>query len=269
MADVMELEELRFEIDGPIATITLNAPERMNALGKPMIASWESALRRSAEDDAIRVVILTGEGRGFCAGANLKERAEENARGMTAIDRRHGLRLGIHRVPQALQYLDKPYIAAVNGPATGAGMDMASMADIRFASDRARFGMAYRNVGLIPGDGGAWLLPRIVGTTRALELIWSGDLFDAQQALEMGYVSRVIPHDDLLTETRAYAERLADGPPIAMQTAKRLVYRGLNQTFMEALDAAQNAMTVVQSTDDAKEGPRAFAEKRKPEFKGR
>jgi 2-(1,2-epoxy-1,2-dihydrophenyl)acetyl-CoA isomerase len=175
----------------------------------------------------------------------------------------------VHRVPQALQYLDKPYIAAVNGAAVGAGMDMASMADIRIASDQARFGMSYVNVGLVPGDGGAWLLQRLIGTSRALELIWSGEVFDAARALELGYVQRVVPHDKLMDETYAYARRLAEGPPIAMQLAKRLVYRAQDQTFMEALEAAQAAMAMVQSTEDSKEGPRAFGEKRKPQFTGR
>lgn len=265
----MDYTEMRYEVDGHVATITLNAPERMNALGKPMVREWEDALRRSALDGEVRVVIVTAEGRGFCAGANLKERAEEDAAGMTPIDRRNQLRLGIHRVAQALQYLDKPYIAAVNGAATGAGMDMASMADMRFASDRARFGMAYVNVGLVPGDGGAWLLPQIVGRTKALELIWSGELMGADEALEIGYVSRVIPHDDLMSETYEYARKLASGPPITMQMAKRLVYRGLSVPFAEGLEQAQAAMTVVQSTEDAKEGPQAFAEKRQPNFQGR
>ena len=148
-------------------------------------------------------------------------------------------------------------------------MDMASMADIRIASDAARFGMSYVNVGLIPGDGGGWLLPRIVGTPKALELIWSGELFGADEALAIGYVNRVVPADQLMDETYTLARKLADGPPIAMQLAKRLVYRAAEQTFMEGLEAAQAAMTIVQSTDDALEGPRAFVEKRKPNFEGR
>jgi 2-(1,2-epoxy-1,2-dihydrophenyl)acetyl-CoA isomerase len=175
----------------------------------------------------------------------------------------------VHQVPRAVAYLDKPYIAAVNGAAVGAGMDMASQADIRIASDQARFAMSYVNVGLIPGDGGAWMLPRLVGVQRALELIWSGEMLSADRALELGYVTKVVPHEDLMAEARAYALRLAEGPPIAMQLAKRLVYRGLDQSFLEGLEAAQAAMTIVQSTEDSREGPRAFREKRKPEFEGR
>jgi 2-(1,2-epoxy-1,2-dihydrophenyl)acetyl-CoA isomerase len=129
--------------------------------------------------------------------------------------------------------------------------------------------MSYVNVGLIPGDGGAWLLPRLVGVQRALDMIWSGDLFDAATALEVGYVLKVVPHESLMAETLAYVQHLVEGPPVAVQLAKRLVYRGLTQPFLEGLESAQAAMTIVQSTEDSKEGPRAFREKRKPKFEGR
>ncbi|MFQ5472699.1 MAG: enoyl-CoA hydratase/isomerase family protein, partial [Dehalococcoidia bacterium] len=162
-----------------------------------------------------------------------------------------------------------PYIAAVNGAAVGAGMDMASMCDIRFASESARFGMTYVRMGIIPGDGGCYYLPRIVGMARALDLIWSGRIFDANEALELGYVSEVVPADRLMEHTRAYALKLANGPAVAIQQSKRLAYRSQDVGADAALDLAQQAMFVAQSTEDAKEGPRAFAEKREPEFKGR
>ncbi len=265
-------QEVLYSVEDRIATITLNRPERMNSFAPGLLSGWADAIVRAAEDDEVRVVLVTGAGRAFCAGADLKARGDANyavAADRNAGERRNSLRHSVHRVPQALQYLDKPYIAAVNGAAVGAGMDMASMADIRIASDQARFGMSYVNVGLIPGDGGAWLLPRIVGTARALELIWSGEIFDAQRALELGYVQKVVPHDELMEEAYAYARRLSEGPPIAMQLAKRLVYRGMDQSFMEGLEAAQAAMAMVQSTEDSKEGPRAFGEKRRPQFAGR
>lgn len=268
----MGYEAILFEVKDRIATITLNRPERMNAFSDVMLREWADAIRRSQEDEDVRVVILTGAGRGFCTGADLKAVGSEDRvlrAQATAAERRNSLRLTVHRVAQALQYLDKPYIAAVNGAAVGAGMDMASLADIRIASDKARFGMSYVNVGVVPGDGGAWLLPRIVGLQRALDLIWSGEIFNAQQALEMGYVFRVIPQANLMQEVTAYAERLASGPPVAIQLAKRLAYRGLNATLPEALEAAQAAMTIAQSTEDALEGPLAFRENRKPQFKGK
>lgn len=266
----MEYQAILYDVSERIATITLNRPERMNSFSAELLAEWEHALRRSAEDDGVRAVIVTGAGRAFCAGADLQAIGGEDDRilmvGRSAEERRNSLRYTVHRVPLAVQQLDKPYIAAINGAATGAGMDMASMADVRIASAQARFGMSYVNVGLIPGDGGAWLLPRIVGLPRALELLWSGELFSADRALELGYVSKVVPHEELMAETRAYALRLADGPRIAMQLTKRLVYHALGQTFPEALDAAQAAMTIVQSTEDAREGIRAFQEKRRPSF---
>ena len=265
----MEYEAILYDVSERVATITLNRPERMNSFSAELLSEWEDALRRSSEDDGVRAVIVTGAGRAFCGGADLQASGEQDRVLMSdreAGERRNSLRYTVYRVPLAVQQLDKPYIAAVNGAATGAGMDMASMADIRIASDQARFAMSYVNVGLIPGDGGAWLLPRIIGMPKALELIWSGELFGAERALELGYVSKVVPHEQLMEETRAYALRLADGPPIAMQLAKRLVYRAMDQTFPEALEAAQAAMTIVQSTEDAVEGLRAFREKRKPHF---
>ena len=148
-------------------------------------------------------------------------------------------------------------------------MDMASMCDMRFAGDTARLGMTYVRMGLIPGDGGCYFLPRIVGMARALDLIWTGRLFDAQEALSMGYVSAVVPADELMAYTREYAARLVRGPAVAIQQAKRLAYRSQELSLDAALDLAQQAMFIAQSTEDSREGPRAFVEKREPQFKGR
>ena len=263
-------EEILFDVQGHVATITLNRPERLNAFSDTMLGEWADAIRSCARDEDVRVVVLTGSGRGFCAGADLKARAQRNAtEDVTPASRRNSLRYTVHQVAQATQLLDKPYIVAVNGAAVGAGMDMCSMADIRFASDRARFGMSYVNVGLVPGNGGAWMLPRLFGVQKALDLLWTGELFDANRALELGYVFKVFPHEELMASTYSYANRLAAGPPIAIQAMKQLVYRGLTTNFSEALMAAQSAMALVQSTDDAKEGPQAFVEKRPPNFTGK
>jgi 2-(1,2-epoxy-1,2-dihydrophenyl)acetyl-CoA isomerase len=220
----------------------------------------------------VRVVVLTGTGRGFCTGADISRGGE----GLTLVDRsrshvenRNFLRDSVQRIPRLVSIMEKPYIAAVNGAAVGAGMDMASMCDLRFAADTARFGMTYVRMGLIPGDGGCYFLPRIVGMARALDLIWSGRLFDAQEALAMGYVSAVVPADDLMEYTREYATRLVKGPAVAIQQAKRLAYRSQELSLDAALDLAQQAMFIAQSTEDSREGPRAFVEKREPEFKGR
>lgn len=268
----MDYSEIIFNVDDGVATITLNRPERMNAFSNTMLSEWTEAIERCQGDDAVKAVVVTGAGRGFCAGGDMKDASE--GRGIVGSEgsfaaRRHSLRNSVHRVPRALLQLDKPYIAAVNGAAVGAGMDMASMCDIRFAAEGAKFGMSYVKVGLIPGDGGCYFLPRIVGMAKALELIWTGDIFEAQAALEMGYVSRVVPGEQLLEETSSFARRLAAGPAIAVQLAKRLAYRSSETDLDGALDLAQSAMIVAQNTEDAREGPRAFVEKRAPTFQGR
>ncbi len=276
----MDFEQILYTKDGGVATITLNRPERMNAFTDVMIREWAAALEDARLDRSVRAVVVTGNGRGFCAGADLRggSGVGENARAEpdgpsgtppAAADRRNWLRDGVHAVPRAVQLLDKPYIAAVNGAAVGAGMDMASMADIRIASEQAKFAMSYVKVGLVPGDGGCYFLPRIVGIAKALELIWTGDFMDAQEALRAGYVSKVVPGDELMASATELARRLAEGPAVAMQLAKRLVYRGLEASWHEAFEEAGQAMAIAMTTEDAREGPRAFAESRPPKFVGR
>jgi enoyl-CoA hydratase/carnithine racemase len=269
----MAFETILYEASDGVATITLNRPERMNAFTNTMISDWARALEDARLDPEVRAVVITGAGRGFCSGADLRgDSGLQNVAtegSPSAADRRNWLRDSVHYVPRAVALLDKPYIAAVNGAAVGAGMDMASMADIRIASEQARFTMGYVKVGLVPGDGGCYYLPRIVGMAKALELIWTGDMLDAQEALRVGYVSRVVPHDELLPATMELARRIARGPAVAVQLAKRLAYRGQLQDVHEALQSAGEAMAIVQSTEDAREGPRAFTEKREPVFKGR
>jgi 2-(1,2-epoxy-1,2-dihydrophenyl)acetyl-CoA isomerase len=270
----MSYEQIVYEKSDGVATITLNRPERMNAFTDVMLREWAQALEDARLDREVRAVIVTGAGRGFCAGADLRGGIGIAAEGAeagppSAADRRNWLRDGVHYVPRAVQLLDKPYIAAVNGAAVGAGMDMASMADIRIASDAAKFAMSYVKVGLVPGDGGCYFLPRIVGVAKALELIWTGDFIDPEEALRIGYVSQVVPGDKLIDATRELALRLAQGPAVAMQLAKRLVYRGLESSWHEAFEQANTAMAIAQSTEDAREGPRAFRESRPPKFTGR
>lgn len=273
----MPYQTILYDVADGIATITLNRPERLNAFNDQMITEWTQAIEAANQDDVVKAIIVTGAGRAFCAGGDVRRAHESDGQGdrlglgsqLPPAERRNSLRFTVHRVARALQLLDKPYIAAVNGPAVGAGMDMASMADLRFASEQARFAMSYVRMGIIPGDGGAWLLPRLVGIAKALELIWTGDQIDAQEALRIGYVTAVVPHDELIPYTRQFARRLVEGPAVAIQIAKRLVYRGLDVPFLEALEQAQAAQAIVQSTEDAVEGPRAFREKRPPRFVGR
>ena len=264
---------LLYDVQGHVATLTLNRPEKLNAFHPEMLRLWAESIERAGLDGGVRVVIVTGAGRGFCSGADVA--AERQGSGVLGEDpnspasNRNSLRNSVQRVPRALLNLEKPYIAAVNGAAVGAGMDMASQADIRIASERAKFGMAYARMGLIPGDGGAYYLPRIVGMAKALELMWTARIFQAAEALAMGYVSRVVSHDALMAETTGLAEEIARMPAVSVQLMKRLAYRSAVVGAHEALEMAEHAMVIARSTEDAAEGPQAFAEKREPKFVGR
>lgn len=267
----MTYTAILYDIDEGVATITLNKPERLNAFDDEMLAEWADALQEADHDRNVRVIVITGAGRGFCSGMNVAQEAAGSGvlrSEATVAERRHSLRDRVHPIPRALIQLEKPYIAAVNGAAAGAGMDMASMADIRYCSSNARFGMTYVRMGLIPGDGGTYTLPRLVGMSKALELMWTGRLITADEALQAGYVSAVFEPDDLMPKTLELARQIARGPATAIQLTKKLAYRSQNIPFDEHLDMAQMAMFIAQTTEDAKEGPRAFVEKREPQFKG-
>jgi enoyl-CoA hydratase/carnithine racemase len=267
----MDYSSILYDLDEGVATITLNKPERLNAFDNDMLTEWADALQQADRDRDVRAIIITGAGRGFCSGMNVAQEAAGDGvlrTQATVATRRHSLRDRVHPIPRSLIQLEKPYIAAINGAAAGAGMDMATMADIRFASSTARVGMTYVRMGLIPGDGGCYSLPRVVGTQRALDMIWTGKMITAQEALDIGYVMAVYEPDELMPKVTEYARQLAKGPATAIQLAKKLVYRSANLPFDEHLDMAQMAMFIAQSTDDAREGPKAFVEKREPQFKG-
>lgn len=269
---MLSFEQITYEKREGVATITLSRPERLNAFTPRMLSDWLEALQDADMDPGVRCIVLTGAGRGFCSGMDIREQEQGGGlrpQGASLGESRNFLRDSVHRIPRLVARLQKPYIAAVNGPAVGAGMDMASMCDIRFASQTARFGMTYSRMALVPGDGGCFYLPRIVGMAKALDLIWTGRMFDANEALGIGYVSAVVGSDKLLDFTLDYARNLAAGPSVATYEAKRLAYQGLGVDVDVALDMAQQSMLVCQSTEDAKEGPRAFLEKRTPRFIGK
>ena len=185
--EVVSYEQIIYTKDDGVAIITLNRPQVLNAFTPIMIDEWVQAIEATKIDPEVRAVIVTGAGRGFCSGADVRSfREREHTDGNPVVDGRYWLQHSVHRVPLALRTLDKPYIAAVNGPAAGAGMDMASMAELHIASETVRFIMSYVNVGIVPGDGGCYYLPRIVGIVRALDLIWTGRTMDAQEALQIG-----------------------------------------------------------------------------------
>lgn len=260
-------DELLFTKDNRIATITLNRPEKLNTFHDGMLADWAAALRECQADDTVNVVVLTGTGRVFCAGGDVSQmgKSDENrALGMSEYLRQH-----VHPVARAVDALQKPYICAMNGSATGAGLDMALMADIRYAAQRAKFAETYVKVGLIPGDGGAFLLPRLVGLTKALEMLWTGDFISAEEAERIGLISKVCDDETLMDETYAFAERLANGPSVAIRLMKRAVYQLLHTDFLASLEAVTGPMGVAASTEDHREATTAFMEKRQPQFQGR
>jgi enoyl-CoA hydratase/carnithine racemase len=231
-----------------------------------MIGLWQEYLKAAKADDRVRVIVLTGQGDTFCSGGDIRDMAEGKLR---SWDMKQFLWEGVHRIVLALEDLDKPVIAAVNGAAMGAGMDMAIMCDLRVCSDRARFAESYILMGLVPGDGGAYFLPRLVGLSKALELLLTGDVMDAPEALRLGLVNKVVPHDLLLEQTLNLAEKIASRPPLALRLMKRAVYQAQTSTLRAHLDYISSQISLLSETEDHQEAARAFLEKRKPEFKGR
>jgi enoyl-CoA hydratase/carnithine racemase len=260
----MAYQDIIYTVEDRIATITLNRPETLNAFTPTMLDEWVDAIEAAKRDTQVRVLVVTGAGRGFCSGMDVRG-AASGGQPQPLYTRRNYMRLGVHKVPRALESLDKPYIASINGPAAGAGMDMASMADIRIMSDKARVGMNYVRMGLLPGDAGCYFLPRIVGIAKAFELIWSGRMIDAEEALRIGYVSKVVPHDELPAATREFCLQFTQAP-VATQFAKRLVWRGIDMYRNINLEMAEMAMLINSTTPDTREGPRAWVEKREPEW---
>lgn len=264
----MSTSELLYDLrDDGVATITLNRPERLNAFTSAMIDAWVDALEDARSNEAVQVVVVTGAGRAFCSGGDVGGMAERPS-DIRGLDHKQWLER-VHRVPLALSTLDKPVIAAMNGVAVGAGLDMALMCDLRFAAAGTRFSEGYVKVGLIPGDGGTYFLPRLVGTARALELLWTGDFLTAEDAERIGLVNRVVPAEELLPVTYELAARLASGPSVAIRMIKRLVYQGQTMDLRAHLDLVSSHMSIIRQTADHREGARAFVEKRAPRFVGR
>ena len=263
-------EPIRIEHRGHIALLTRNRPDTRNALsGEAMFAAFEQTFAALNADLNVRVAILTGAGSAFCSGGNVAEMRDRS--GMFAgspeeIAQRY--REGIQRIPRAFEALQVPIIAAVNGPAIGAGNDLACMCDLRIASSTARFAESFVKVGIVPGDGGCWLLPRVIGHARAAEMALTGDAIDAEEALRFGLVSRVVAPEALLDEAFRLAGRIAANPPQVLRWTRQLLQQARTGTLDEALNAAGRLQGQAHHTADHAEAVAAFFEKRAPRFTG-
>ncbi|MFZ0667916.1 MAG: enoyl-CoA hydratase-related protein [Acidimicrobiales bacterium] len=268
------MDGIRYEVENMIGLITLDRTERKNAFTVEMIHAWAAAVDEAASDDQVRVLVVTGAGDSFCAGADIKQMGEDaddekrRAESRTPITSRRYLTDNVHRVALALDRMQKPSIAAVNGPAIGAGMDMALMCDMRIAGRSARFAEAYIRAGLIPGNGGCYFLPRIVGLPKALELLLTGDFVDAEEAHKIGLVNRLVDDGDLMEETMKLATKLANSPPIQVQLTRRTVYESLDMDLRTSLSTVASHMAVVRTLDDSIEALNAFRERRPGNYKG-
>ncbi len=253
--------------EGAALTLTLNRPERLNAMNGELCEALLESLRRAAAQDEVRCVVLTGAGRAFCAGGDIvmmrEGRAKKQAQGLEAV-----LRASVEII-SLMRSMPKPVIAAVNGPAAGAGANLALGCDLRIASETAFFAQSFAKIGLFPDYGGTWTLPRLVGASAAIELLATGDPVNAAEALRLGMVNRVVPEEKLAEETRALVTRLLAAPPLALRSIKQAVYGDTIESLRHAIEfEAQKQMECFYS-QDASEGFDAFVEKRKPKFSGR
>jgi enoyl-CoA hydratase/carnithine racemase len=263
---------LKFEKSGNVVTLTMMRPEERNAIGT--LRDCEEVIEAcdAIEDDMdVGAVVLTGSGGTFCAGGNLKNMKERKGIGVaeTPVATRRNYKRTIQRIPLALYNLEVPTIAAVDGHAIGAGLDLACMCDIRYGSTGAKFAESFVKLGIIPGDGGAWLLQRIIGQSKAMELSFTGDMIGAEEALSLGLISRILPPEALVGEAQALAARIAANPRHAVRMTKRLIREAAHSRLDTLLEMSAAFQALAHETDDNREAIHAFLEKRKPVFTGR
>lgn len=265
----MNLTDVRYDTDNHLAIITLDRPDARNAYSEAMVESLLACFDAAERAKAVRCIILTGAGSAFSAGGDLKRMRDQT--GMFAGDaptlRRRYID-HIQKIPRRIALCDLPIVAAVNGAAIGAGLDLACMCDVRIASSSAKFGSTFVKVGLVPGDGGAYFLPRIVGLAPALDLMLTAEVIDADRAQRIGLVRQVVAPEDLMTEAKAYADRIIACAPLAVQLTKRATYQSLNADLETALQFAATYQGMVQRTQDHQEAVAALLEKRSPTFTG-
>ncbi len=262
----MEYHDLLVETVDSICTITLNRPERLNAISGPMLRGFSQALQAADADAEVRAIIITGAGRGFCAGLDLKDFQTGVGPGTGAGTTRFSLQ---DSPPVVLHRTDKPVVCALNGAAAGYGMDLALGCDIRISSDQGKLAAVAVRRNVLPESGGTWLLPRLVGWAKAAEVAFMGKVLDAEESLRLGLVNKVVPHDDLMTEARAWAAEIASCAPSAVQATKRMMRLGMDETFEANVHHVYLQLLPLFRSEDFREGVKAFGERRQPAFTGR
>ncbi|MFN3513391.1 MAG: enoyl-CoA hydratase/isomerase family protein [Phenylobacterium sp.] len=262
--------EVLYEVADGIATLTLNRPDRMNAISGPMLARLTQLLVKANEDPNVRVVVLTGAGRAFCVGLDLVDATQGSGIGSQAQADAVSVNLDLRNTPPTVLFaMDKPTICALNGSAAGYGMDTAMGCDVRIMAESAKMAAAFVKRGVVPESGGTWILPRLLGWAKAAELIFTGRTLSAAESLELGLVNHVVPDAELAARTREIALEMAGNAPLAVQSAKRLMRMGLNETFNDHVHHVYLQFLQLVRTQDFREGMTSFLEKRPADFKGR
>jgi len=266
----MEYKEIFYSKTEHVATITLNRPSKLNAYSEVMVHEILDALADCRDDDAIRAVIITGAGRGFCSGGNISTDFQypQRYRGHR-MEAMLEMRENMHQLITFLRRFDKPVIAAINGPAVAGGLTLALSCDFRIAAESAKLGDTSLKFSLIPDEGGAYLFPKYMGLEKALRMSLFSEVYPATKAKELGLVTEVVPDSELMATAKEWAERLAEGPPIAIRMTKRMMYKQQTMDLENALEDAALSIMVTNYCEDVKEGTAAFHEKRKPNFKGK
>ena len=262
------MSDLIAEKNGHVAVLKLNRPDRMNAISMEMLTALGLRLTEYDRDTGVRAIVLTGEGRGFCSGLDLKDTAAGSGLG-GALASGGVSHLSTLEIPTVtLHRIDTPVICAINGPAAGYGFDLALGCDLRLMSDRAKLAPAFAKRGIVPESGGTWYLPRLVGWARACEIGFIGDDIAPERALELGLVNRIVAHDDLMAESMRWAEKIAANAPLGIRAMKRLFRHGLSEDFESHTHHVLTQLLILFRSNDFKEGMQSFLEKRVPDFKG-